>query len=84
MKNDRSAFPVLEKDVDYDGKPYLYCDSEGMSLLDYFAGQALAGLTVNYMGKKTGDIDEINSISELVQVSYNIAAAAIKEKEKRQ
>jgi hypothetical protein len=41
MKTGGSAFPVLEKDIDYEGKPFLYCESEGMSLRDYFAGQAL-------------------------------------------
>jgi hypothetical protein len=84
MKDGGSAFPVYESDTDINGSKYLYNVGGGMCLRDYFAGQALAGLTVNYIGKKTGDDDEINSISELVQITYNIADAMLAEREKGQ
>lgn len=50
--------------------------SRGMTILDYFAGQALAGIWANR------DIE--GSHAELAQTAYNAAAAMREEKKKRE
>ena len=77
MKTGGTAFPVLEKDIDYEGKPFLYCDSEGMTLRDYFAGQALAGLFV----RDNSYIDK-DVAARLAEQSYSVANAMLAEREK--
>ena len=63
-KTGGAAFP-------YDGER---CCETGMSLLDYFAGSALAGLVRN-----AGDIDAIN---ERAKKAYRYATAMLAERER--
>jgi len=65
-----SAFPYQEID---EGS---YLD-EGMTLLDYFAGQALAGMEANDVGWDLGHEDT-------ARLAYSAAAAMIAEKHKRE
>jgi len=59
------AFPLLEDEKHY--------RADGMSLLDYFAGQALAGILADH---------EFNSEPDIAaKVAYNYARAMIKERE---
>lgn len=39
--NNPQAFPVMENDFDAAGQPRLILSDPGMTLLDYFAGQAM-------------------------------------------
>jgi hypothetical protein len=60
-----------------DGGPAFACasnnfDSPGMSLRDWFAGQALAGLTANYQWLKNAKAD-----SPIMHLEEIIAAASI-------
>jgi hypothetical protein len=74
MKNSKQAFPCVNPD--YDGNWNKERNLNGMSLRDYFAGQALAGLLAQ---------SEIISISPHIGkreagVAYAIADAMIAEK----
>ncbi len=86
--NDEFAFPqnhVTSKD-EY-GQPIVFVGATGMSLRDYFAGQALAGLAVNqemllgnnellnYFG--TAGIDKLQA-----NKAYRLAEAMMAEREK--
>jgi len=69
MKNNGgAAFPLVAENP-----PYHVAD--GMSLRDYFAGQALVGLCSQY------GYNSCNVIG-LANMSYNIADAMLKEREK--
>jgi hypothetical protein len=82
MKNEKSAYPVLDTSQANDINS-LTCIDGGMSLCDYFAGQALAGLAVNYLNPQKDNDEAILTLKELVKVSYNIADEMLAEKEKR-
>jgi len=57
-------------------------DSE-LSLRDYFAGQALAGLTSNqYYIKAVVDGEGENAPNKMAEISYELADAMMKEREK--
>ena len=81
MKNNISAFPcyTIMHDVSTGKFAGLGTKSDGMSLRDYFAGQALAGLTVNYA---TQSIDIINTEC-VVRQCYKFADAMLAEREKK-
>ena len=51
--------------------------SEGMNLLDYFAGQALAGMLSNSESKFT------NRFSGYAECAYDLAAAMLAERNRR-
>jgi hypothetical protein len=75
MKDGGSAFPVLDSYVE--GESWrLDCRDFGMSLRDYFAGQALTGLCVNRLWKDDDDAEQV------VTHSYRIADAMLAEREK--
>jgi len=61
-----SAFPVYAPEA----------ENPGMTLLDYFAGQALAGMT-----KDIGWLDE-DGPKAAAQAAYRTAAAMLEEREK--
>jgi hypothetical protein len=71
----RPAFPSLKAKYGYEGE-YLGLeeDQQGMSLRDYFAGQALTGLIANPTNGGDG--------KELVYLAYRIADAMLEEREK--
>lgn len=70
------AFP--EKRIDSDG---MLCFDGGMTLRDWFAAQAAAGLTsaCNSEGAWTADLPEI-----VAETAYSIAAAMVAEKRRRE
>lgn len=58
----------------------------GMTLLDYFAGQALTSLTTHNMiisMKEAGDKLEMETDEVIARFAYNLAEAMLKEREKR-
>jgi hypothetical protein len=70
------AFPLETWISDEDGQfPYPYSEDPGMTLLDWFAGHALAGLVA---GQTPG------SEFDLARHSYDQAAAMIAEKRRRE
>ena len=46
------AFPLMGESNHPDGGRYLF--NQGMTMRDYFAGQALAGILLNYTTQKFG------------------------------
>lgn len=67
------AFPVLRENNN-PNMPLIMASS-GMSLRDWFAGQALAGLMVNYH-------DHPNNAEECAQLSFDAADAMLAAREK--
>lgn len=56
----------------------------GMTLLDYFAGQALAGnLAYSHVNPTQGNYQENCSLERLAHDAYSIAEAMIEEKRRR-
>jgi hypothetical protein len=56
---------------------------DGMTLLDYFAGQALAGmLAYSYCNPARGNYNENCSVPDAVGVAYQYAVAMLKERQK--
>jgi hypothetical protein len=77
MNNGGSAFPEIisdKADGGYDTYSY-----GGMSLLDYFAGQALAGLTVNYAHQFGEGITH----EDISKQAYGFASAMLAERERK-
>ena len=73
MPNDGGpAFPRPTNDTMVDADEFAY---EGMSLLDYFAGHALAGLLAMAKQKQ--------SFAEFSDDAYDMAEAMLKERERR-
>lgn len=75
MMNEMPAFPMNT------GIPN---QQNGMTLVDYFAGQALCGLCANkfYVGNKSTDIILLNN-NELSEICYELANAMLAERERR-
>jgi hypothetical protein len=72
----KSAFPVLYSKTDCDGEnPILECYDPGMSLRDYFAGQALAGMLC-------GICEGPDRLTKIATTSYALADAMLVAKEK--
>jgi len=69
------AFPVEIIYQRRNGVPFKWDVNEGMSLLDYFAGQALTGLLSNPKNK-------VFAQCEVAKLSYDIAEAMIEERTK--
>jgi hypothetical protein len=69
MKNNPQAFPT--PGVHDPTLPTFYRAIEGMTLLDWFAGQALAGISGNMM------------YHQMVVTAYDIAETMLIEREKR-
>jgi hypothetical protein len=80
MKDSGAAFPVLDGKYGYDGEYLgLECLEEGMSLRDWFAGQALCGVLA--CGKYS--ISEKNNIKEdYAAMAYIFADAMLVAREK--
>lgn len=72
----KSAFPtpVNIPYKDYEGVIYEETNDPGMLLLDYFAAKAMSSLILD---------DFSTLIEDIVELSYDIAEAMIKEREKR-
>lgn len=75
MKDGGSAFPGFT--VERDGDFFSNCPYEGMTLRDYFAGQALAGIAVNGANRPAVSWDVIAG------ASYQLADAMLKVRELR-
>jgi len=77
MNNGGSAFPVFDSTrIDE-----LYgCREFGMTLRDYFAGQALASVIIRL---PTGDKETGTFIKTIAELSYSLADAMLTEKEKQ-
>ena len=74
MKDGRSAFPVL--DTTQNGNiGSLACLDSGMTLRDYFAGQALVGII-------TSDCSDKMAAEPRAKLAYRIADAMLAEREK--
>lgn len=58
-------------------------EQDGMSLLDWMAGQALAGLLSCHGMPWEGDASYANTVKGRVLAAYDLAAAMIAEREKR-
>ena len=74
--NDKSAFPCLEawkEEADLD------CPDRGMTLRDYFAGQALANFAFMGIDSVSG---EMYGAEEIAKRAYNIADTMLAEREK--
>jgi hypothetical protein len=78
MKDGGKAFPVLDN-ARADGSGSLVCFDGGMTLRDYFAGQALAGLTRDPHFDEWSDYEKKLYAHEC----YAIANAMLAEREKR-
>ena len=72
MPENPQAFPIIGIETEKQGFPYSYEHARGMTLRDYFAGQALAGLCTN-----PGIDEEI-----VVKWSWSMADAMLKERTK--
>lgn len=69
------AFPMIGIETEEDGKTYSYEDAKGMTLRDYFAGQALAilGSRINrYCGTK------YFTKKDIVKLCYEVSDAMLK------
>ena len=78
MKKDGGcAFPQLSSDVMGNGTAYHYTPvgREGMTLRDWFAGQALTGAIGVWLSAKQKDMDEV------AKACYRIADAMLKARE---
>ena len=77
MKDGRPAFPVLDGKYGYEGE-YLGVESisNGMTLRDWFAGQALAGIAsgVNWF--------TANDWTKAAKCAYGVADAMLEERKK--
>lgn len=71
IKNGGPAFPV-SKDV-------VYPQLNGMSLRDWFAGQALAGLSAN--PNESPDKDDASDRRDIAAVAYELADAMLNQRE---
>lgn len=70
------AFPTKKFPTGYESEPYR--PREGMTLLDYFAGQALAGCLAWSPGGARG-FQQINP-NDAAELSYGYAAEMVAEK----
>ena len=75
-KDGGAAFPMLEA---WKEDSALYCPDRGMSLRDYFAGQALVGL-VSLRGMEYGNYHLPCEVE--AQKAYSIANAMLAERKK--
>jgi len=73
--NDVSAFPVLDSWANEAGTSRLECRDYGMTLWDYFAGQALAGIIAS-------DCSDKMAVEPRAKLAYRIADAMLAEREK--
>lgn len=78
-KDGGPAFPCLNVFTDRDGDISSNNDS-GMTLRDWFAGQALAGGSINLMIERSVNRNFWNELA--AQSAYELADAMIKEREK--
>lgn len=76
MDNSPSAFPIPNDD-----RPGAYEASPGMSLRDWFAGQALAGLMANASMPFAPDYAECEP-QQIAESSYDIADAMLAARQK--
>jgi len=75
-KNGESAFPVFEGDMNVNNGTFIGYTCGGMTLRDYFAGQALAGMCYKadwYDGEE----------NVLARWAYDIADAMLAERERK-
>ena len=77
MKNGGSAFPEIYTEKDGYGHLGIY-SSGGMSLRDWFAGQALAGCLAGLTDLSYGDINHPG----VAAACYKLADAMLAEREK--
>ncbi len=89
MKNNIQAFPEIITKIGYTSNaiPIHFINSEGgMTLLDYFAGQALIGYASNQ--KALEEITELSKkgkgkiVDIIARHSYRFAEAMLKERER--
>ena len=75
------AFPRFSIDKRADGSIHnLYTESEGMTLLDYFAGQVLMGeFACQSEGWETGEKED--QWGYIIKKSYRVAKAMLEERE---
>lgn len=74
--NGGSAYPHKEKILDHNAYPspeYFEVAHKGMTLRDYFAGQALVGLAIAF--KDTTHVDHL-----VADIAYRFADAMIEER----
>lgn len=80
--NGGAAFPAIQTM----GRDFQFV-ADGMTLLDYFAGQALAGMTANAAALEScshaADHDPPKVFALLAELCYAKAAALIAERQKR-
>ena len=86
MKNPQ-AFPKLNAEAQSNGD-FLYIQEKGMTLLDYFAGQVLVGISNNEdMGQIQKSLTRMRDDSDIddtmARLCYAIAKAMLKERERR-
>ena len=74
QKDGGSVFPMIDSDMNTAGERY-YFPTDGISLRDWFAGQALAGCELGMIASRF-------SITEVAKNCYLIADAMIAEREK--
>jgi hypothetical protein len=83
MKNDGSAFPVLDSCAFEGGGSRLDCVDKGMTLRDYFAGQALPEATkAAWSEYSEGEIEYEQIFTRAAEIAYKIADAMLAEREK--
>jgi len=78
-KYDIPAFPFRQFDPDSGVIDWGHIN-DGMTLRDYFAGQALAGLMTQYLSDSSGSEEE--TIRNVVRISFISADAMLAEREK--
>jgi len=92
MSNGGSAYPIIVSEYDQTGAYQLECKSEGMSLRDYFAGQALNQATKaawseygqgEFAGEEVGEKEEWARIfTRAAEIAYITADAMLVERAK--
>ena len=74
QKDGGSVFPMIDSDMNTAGERY-YFPTGGMSLRDWFAGQALTGLLA-------GDGKRDQGLTDMIMLTFKIADAMITQREK--
>jgi len=77
QKDGGPAFPMIESDFHGDGRVFHY-STGGMSLRDYFAGQALEGMAYMFVMNP-----EYVDCENAAKQAYKVADAMIAEREKQ-
>lgn len=80
MSNNEPAFPIVE-DVEHDSGYHTVCTHKGLTMRDWFAGQALAGILANVQAMRA--VPPLTH-AERADAAYQAADAMLRAREERQ